>query len=211
MKIESASFNTRTARSEYVSNRFAPILRGDILDVGCFEAPLRDLLKDCKYFGVDIAGRPNLQLNIDSAEPLPFPDNSRDCVLCIEVLEHLENLHHVFDELVRISRQYILVSLPNCWRDARQPIARGRGHFAHYGLPLQKPQDRHRWFFSHTEAREFLEHQASRHHLNLVEMFATEPHRSPLLRLLRKARFPGDRYLNRYAQTTWALFSKAQS
>lgn len=208
MKIESVSFSTRTARSEYVSMRFASVLQGDVLDVGCFEAPLRTILKDCNYFGVDIAGYPDLQLNIDTDGQLPFPNNSRDCVLCIEVLEHLENLHHVFDELVRISRKHILVSLPNCWRDARVPIARGRGHFAHYGLPFEKPLDRHRWFFTHTEAREFFEYQASRHHLNMVEMFVTEPTRSSLIRTLRKVLFLGDRYLNRYTQTTWVLFSK---
>lgn len=210
MKIEQISFNTRTARSEFVSNRFSSVFRGDVLDVGCFEAPLRDILPNCNYFGVDITGRPDLQLNIDTAGPLPFPDNSQDCVLCIEVLEHLENLHHIFDELVRISRRHVLVSLPNCWRDARLPIARGNGHFAHYGLPLEKPLDRHRWFFSHAESREFLEHQTSKHHLHLVEMFTTEPCKSPLVRLIRKVRYPGDRYMNRYAQTIFALFEKPQ-
>jgi SAM-dependent methyltransferase len=208
MNIEQVSFDTRKARSEFVAKRFADVLRGDVLDVGCFEAPLRKLLASCNYYGVDIAGNPDLTLNLDSPEPLPFPENSRDCVMCIEVLEHLENLHHVFDELVRISRRYILVSLPNCWRDARLPIERGRGHFAHYGLPVDRPLDRHRWFFNHTEARDFLMQKTARHHLRPVEMFATEPSRSVLIRMIRQIRYPGDRYLNRYSQTIWALLEK---
>ena len=171
---------------------------------------MRELLSSCRYFGVDIAGKPDMVLNLDTAENLPFPDGSYDCVMCIEVLEHLENLHHIFDELVRISRGDILVSLPNCWRDARVPLERGRGSFAHYGLPIDKPIDRHRWFFSHAEARDFLLARASRHGLEVKEMFVTEQRRPALLRLLRRMRYPGDRYLNRYSQTTWALLNKVK-
>ncbi|MBU0499767.1 MAG: class I SAM-dependent methyltransferase [Gammaproteobacteria bacterium] len=208
MKLEEASFSSRRARSEFVARRFAPVLRGKVLDVGCYEAPLREILQDCEYCGVDIAGNPDRVLNLDSVDALPFPDGSQDCVLCIEVLEHLENLHHMFHELVRVSRRHVIVSLPNCWRDARQPIDRGRGHFAHYGLPVEKPQDRHRWFFSHTQARDFLLENASRLGLEVVEIFATEQQRPALKRFLRKLRYPGEKYLNRYSQTVWVLLRK---
>lgn len=208
MDIEQISFETRQARSEYVAKRFAGVLQGKVLDVGCFEAPLRKLLTGCEYFGVDIAGNPDMFLNLDTADALPFADGSYDCVMCIEVLEHLENLHHIFDELARISRRDVLVSLPNCWRDARVPIERGRGSFAHYGLPIDKPLDRHRWFFSHVEARDFLLAKAVRHGLEVKEMFVTEQERPALLRLLRRLRYPGDKYLNRYSQTTWVMLSK---
>lgn len=208
MKTERISFNTRRARSEFVAKRFADIFRGEVLDVGCYEAPLRELLQDCEYFGVDIAGRPDMTVNLDSADPLPFADNSMNCVLCIEVLEHLENLHRVFDELIRISRHHILISLPNCWRDARLPIERGKGDFAHYGLPAEKPVDRHRWFFNHVQARDFLLENARRHALEVVEIFATEQERPVLVRLLRRLSYPGERYLNRYTQTVWCLLRK---
>lgn len=209
MKIELASFLARRARSEFVAARFASALHGKVLDVGCFEAPLREILKDCEYFGLDIAGNPDQIINLDALEALPFPDNSQDCVLCVEVLEHLENLHHMFSELVRVSRRHIIVSLPNCWRDARLPIERGWGTFAHYGLPVDKPQDRHRWFFNHVQARDFLLQSAKRQGLEVEEMFATEQNRSPLVRLLRKLRYPGDKYLNRYSQTIWVLLRKS--
>jgi len=208
MKIEQVSFETRQARSEYVAKRFASVLQGKVLDVGCFEAPLRKLLVGCEYFGIDIAGKPDMFLNLDTADTLPFADGSYDIVMCIEVLEHLENLHHIFDELVRIGRRGVLVSLPNCWRDARVPIERGRGSFAHYGLPVDKPLDRHRWFFSHAEARDFLLRKADRHGLEVSELFVTEQRRPAFIRILRLMRYPGERYLNRYSQTTWALLSK---
>jgi SAM-dependent methyltransferase len=205
---ELATFSERRSRSQYVARRFAPYLADSVLDVGCYEAPLRELLAGTRYVGVDFAGKPDITLNLDTREPLPFGDASFRCVICIEVLEHLENLHHVFGELVRVSSGHVIVSLPNCWRDARRPIERGRGHFAHYGLPQDPPPDRHRWFFSYTEACDFLRGRAALHGLEVVELFGTEMHRGAVVRAARRVLYPGPRYFNRYVQTAWAVLRK---
>lgn len=205
---ELATFHERAARSRYVARRFAPYLTESVLDVGCHEAPLRELLREVRYLGVDVAGHPDIRIDLDTDAPLPFDDASWRTVICIEVLEHLDHLHHVFDELVRVSRSHIVLSLPNCWRDARRPLERGRGHFAHYGLPLERPPDRHKWFFSYTEARDFVHGKASAHGLEIVELFGTEMHRGAWRRHLRRLRYPGARYFNRYVQTLWAVLRK---
>jgi len=208
LSTEIATFSERRSRSLYVARRFAPYLTGSVLDVGCYEAPLREILKDVRYVGVDMAGKPDVTIDLDTGAALPFADASFRTVICIEVLEHLEHLHAMFDELVRVSAETIVVSLPNCWRDARRPIERGRGHFAHYGLPAEAPTDRHRWFFSYGEAIEFVRARAARHGLEVVELFGTEMHRGGLLRAARRLRYPGMKYLNRYAQTLWAVLHK---
>lgn len=208
LTTELATFRERRERSAYVARRFAPYLRDSVLDVGCHDAPLRELLGGVRYVGVDIVGKPDIVMNLDTREPLPFGDASFRTVVCIEVLEHLDNLHHVFDELTRVSAENVIVSLPNCWRDARRPIERGRGHFAHYGLPQEAPVDRHKWFFGYEEARDFIAARARRHSLRVVEMFGTEQHRNALLRGARRLRYPGARYFNRYAQTVWAVLRK---
>jgi SAM-dependent methyltransferase len=202
------SFPSRESRSRFVCSRFAEYLNELVLDIGCFEAPLRDLLSSATYTGVDIAGNPDITLDLERTERLPFADGAFNCVLCIDVLEHLDNLHVIFDELVRVSKQYIIISLPNCWCDARQPIGRGQGHIGHYGLSLQKPQDRHKWFFSLSEARKFLDGQAEKLGLRFEEMFVTEKPRISLVRLLRRIRYPGHRYHNRYGHTLWAVLEK---
>jgi SAM-dependent methyltransferase len=202
------SFPSRESRSRFVCLRFAKYLNELVLDIGCFEAPLRALLRSATYMGVDIAGNPDITLDLERIERLPFDDGVFTCVLCIDVLEHLDNLHVIFDELVRVSKQYIIISLPNCWCDARQPIGRGTGHFGHYGLPLQKPPDRHKWFFSLSEARQFLDRKAGRLGLSFKEMFVTEKPRSSLVRLLRRIRYPGHRHHNRYSRTLWAVLEK---
>jgi ubiquinone/menaquinone biosynthesis C-methylase UbiE len=209
--IEHIAFPTRAARSEYVARRFQPYFGGKLLDVGCYEAPLRKILSGLDYTGVDFVGTPDIELNLEQCGGLPFEDSSFDCVLCIDVLEHLENLHFIFDELIRVSRGHVIVSLPNCWRDARRPIERGRGDFVHYGLPAEKPLDRHKWFFNFSQAAAFMRAKAAAHAVELRELFGTEKPKNPLARTLRRLRYSEEPYNNRYVQTVWAVFSKTGS
>lgn len=211
LTTEFATFRERRDRSVYVAQRFSGYLGEAVLDVGCYEAPLRALIGRERYLGVDIAGSPDLVIDLDTPHSLPFGDNTFASVLCIEVLEHLDHLHHVFDELVRVSSRHVIVSLPNCWRDARRPIERGKGAFAHYGLPPERPLDRHKWFFGYAEGRDFLLAAAARHGLEVLEIFGTEQHRNVLLRAWRRLRYPGVRYHNRYVQTVWAVMRKPAS
>lgn len=155
-----------------------------------------------------MAGKPDIRLNLENCTRLTFATGAFHCVLCIDVLEHLDNMHAIFDEIIRVAKHYIIISLPNCWRDARRPIERGRGTFAHYGLPVDPPMDRHKWFFNYTQAREFLERQSQKNFLRIVEMFATEKPKPWPARAFRKIIYQGERYRNRYTQTVWAVYEK---
>ena len=208
MQLDHVHFHQRADRSRYIADRFGDALQPSLLDVGCDRALLRDLLPLESYTGVDMGGTPDLQLNLEKVERLPFDDRSFDAVVCSDVLEHLDNLHHVFSELVRVARRSLLVSLPNNWCNARRPIERGKGHMAHYGLPDTPPVDRHKWFFGFTEAREFLEAQTRHHPLTIEQMVANEKPRPAPVRGIRRLRWPGERYLNRYAHTLWVLYRK---
>jgi len=208
LHTELIHFQAREQRSEFVSQRFRHYLKNRVADIGCFQAPLRTLLTDCTYTGVDIVGDPDIQFNLDSKQPLPFQENEFDCVLCIEVLEHLDNLHGVFDQLIRISNRYIIVSLPNCWRDARRKIEKGKGDFLHYGLPTEAPVDRHKWFFNYQQVVDFFTYQADKHDLKIIELFATEKPKSVLITTVRKLFYPGQKYNNRYTNTVWVVYEK---
>jgi SAM-dependent methyltransferase len=127
MKIEYINFRDRAERAEYVANRFKRFLSGRIIDVGCDHATLKKLLSNIDYVGVDVGGDPDIQLNLEEIHYLLFNDRVFDCVVCTDVLEHLNNLHHIFGELIRV---------------ARGPIGRGKGSLGHYGLPADPPRDR---------------------------------------------------------------------
>jgi len=208
LQTEYIHFPSREARSRYVAKRFQTYLSDSLLDVGCFEAPLRDILEGVEYTGIDVAGKPDIRLNLENCTRLTFATGAFHCVLCIDVLEHLDNMHAIFDEIIRVAKHYIIISLPNCWRHARRPIERGRGTFAHYGLPVDPPMDRHKWFFNYTQAREFLERQSQKNFLRIVEMFATEKPKPWPARAFRKIIYQGERYRNRYTQTVWAVYEK---
>jgi SAM-dependent methyltransferase len=170
MNSEYIHFGQRADRSAYIAGRFGKYLQGKVLDVGCDKAVLKTLLKDVTYTGIDVGGTPDLIVDLEKVEHLPFTDNEFDATVCSDVLEHLDNLHFVFSELIRVTRRHLVISLPNNWANARRPIERGKGSIAHYGLPLEKPTDRHKWFFGYTEASHFLEQQARPGELELVEV-----------------------------------------
>jgi SAM-dependent methyltransferase len=207
MHCELVSIENREARSRFIADRFRPFIRGRVLDVGCDRAHLKRLVEGLDYVGIDVGGTPDLVVNLER-ERLPFPDRHFDFVLCSDVLEHLDNLHQTFGELVRVARGHIVVSLPNNHANARRPIERGRGSIGHYGLPLDPPVDRHKWFFSLGEAAAFLGGQPGRHPVELVELFAIERPRPAAFRWLRHLRYGEEAYQNRYAHSVWAVFRR---
>lgn len=215
MQIEAArhdlvQFKERADRVGFLARTFARALEGRVLEVGCDVRTLKGLLPNATgYVGIDVAGDPDLVLDLEKLERLPFDDRSFDAVVCSEVLEHLDNLHAMFGELVRVSRRNVLISLPNAWTAARGPIGKGRGSIGHYGLPPKRPMDRHKWFFSLSEAAEFARAQAQQHGLEILEMRVSEKPRAGVVRALRRIAHPSrERYLNRYAHTLWVLFAR---
>ncbi len=209
MQVDLTTFDTRAARTRYVAEHFRGYLTGHVLDVGCDQSPLRELVPDIEYTGTDIGGNADVLLDFEKVERLPFDDNQFDSVICCDVLEHLDNLHFIFGELVRVTKSNLIISLPNCWAAARQPVGRGRGYFGHYGLPFDRPADRHKWFFSLTDAVDFLEEHAMRNGLLVSEIRVAEKKRPAIKQFLRRLRYSSQfRYLNRYAHTVFVVLEK---
>jgi len=213
VKTDFVHFQQRADRSAYIAKRFDRYLTGSVLDVGCDRAVLRGLLGGrVTYTGIDIGGTPDITVDLETVARLPFDDHVFGTTVCSDVLEHLDSIHRIFDELVRVTRDYLIISLPNNWANARRPVERGRGTIAHYGLPPTRPRDRHKWFFGFSEAEAFVMAQALRHGLRVLELIGNEKPRSPMVRLARHLRFPNaDHYRNRYAHTLWVVYAKASS
>jgi len=165
----------RETKAQYVWLKYQPILRGNgILDVGADECYLKQYLDDeASYWGIGLRGHPDQQVDLEK-EKIPFPDNSFDCVLCLDVLEHLNNIHEIFDELCRVSRRWVIVSLPNPWRSFWSCLRSGDYYpgrpMKFYGLPLEPPEDRHKWFFSSEAAEKFIIYRAAKNRMRVVQM-----------------------------------------
>jgi hypothetical protein len=162
-------YDSREARQRFIAEHFGDFIKGSIINIGGGgEKLLLKYAKPKEYLELDIAGQPDIKTDLDNDFPLPISDNRCDTVICTDVLEHLEEFHRVFRELLRISSRYVIISVPNALMELRHYMLRRKytgtagkagidvGYFTkYYGLPQQKPEDRHRWFFSYTEAEAF--------------------------------------------------------
>jgi 2-polyprenyl-3-methyl-5-hydroxy-6-metoxy-1,4-benzoquinol methylase len=97
-----------------------------VLDVGCGEgftlAKLKERGIGKHHEGIDIEDRairlgrkinPGLNLKKGDVYNLSHKNSSVDLVICTEVLEHLENPKKALLELSRVSKKYLLLSVPN--------------------------------------------------------------------------------------------------
>lgn len=92
-----------------------------ILDVGCGDSKYFN--EDVKYIGVDnkiesedmVEDRPERFILADGIE-LPFSENEFQTVILAEVLEHVDNPIAVMMEAKRVSKQKILITVPDEYR-----------------------------------------------------------------------------------------------
>jgi hypothetical protein len=208
MKIQRVLFKGRLARSQFVVDNYRHAFKTSVLDVGCYEAPIREMVgDDVQYTGIDIVGCPDIEVNLEKCERLPFMNNSYHTVICIEVLEHLDCLHHILDELFRVAQKEVIVSLPNCWGSARTPVTRGSGAVAHYGLPLERPVDRHKWFLNVSDIEAFFNQYSQKNPLiKSIDIVGVEKPRPAIVRALRKLTHSETEYRNKFLHTVFGHF-----
>ena len=214
-------FADRETKARYVWLKYRTILENSsILDVGAGECHLKNHLPDsASYWGIGLGGYPDQQIDLEK-ENIPFPDDSFDCVLCLDVLEHLENIHEVFDELCRVSRRYVVISLPNPWADLYNVLRFGDycpgQPMKFYGFPQNKTEDRHKWFFSNEDARCFVEYRAIKNDMTVAQINNIVTGGEPGNRVMRRLRKFARDFLfrkdlnvdNLYAGTLWAVLKK---
>lgn len=101
------------------------------IEVGCGEGfstqRLRGMMPTASLIACDIEMRlveearrrnPGIDISQQSIYELPYEDGAFDCVFVMEVLEHLEDPDRALAEVARISKKYLLLTVP------REPIWR---------------------------------------------------------------------------------------
>ena len=125
--------------------------------MGCRDKKLQSLLPSTvNYLGVDIHENRDV-ISHDLENLLPFSDNSFDVVTALDEVEHLENSHQLFNELKRVSKDIIIVSLPNIYHwGFRLRFLFGRDLGGKYKFPTEPVKDRHRWITSFDSSDQFV-------------------------------------------------------
>ncbi len=211
-KLWGQKFYSREERAQYVLHEFGDFLSGRVLDVGSGGAGLCSHVRKCTSIDIDPTSYPDVFVNLEQAS-LPFSASSFDCIVCTDVLEHLENNHLVFAELVRVTKGFILISLPNNWLSARKAIRFGSLNrpLKYYGLPLDPPNDRHRWFFSYAEAEAFLFGMSNRFNLKVRQLYPYFGKRNQVMAWILSPFLTQQRIGNLYASSVWVVFEKVDS
>jgi len=171
------------------SNRFLSAVRliksdyNFVLDVGSRDKALKEFLKkDVNYQGIDFEdGQEVLGCNLENG--IPFPDKSFDVVFALDVLEHVDNLHFLFKEVIRVSKNEVVVALPNMfyWK-ARLRFWRGKDISSKYVFCVDPCLDRHRWVTSYNSSVKFIKHNAPNHDITIVKEYYQ--YKSKLLRFI---------------------------
>lgn len=150
-------------RSKY--ERVGQLLAGSaglLLDVGARDRRLRGCLPSSwQYRSADTG--PGHDHRWDLERPLPAESRSFDAVACLDVLEHIDDIHGALNELLRLTRRSLFVSLPNMTcLSLRLQFARTGLLGDKYRLPTEPVEDRHRWLTTYHQGQRFIRHAAAR-------------------------------------------------
>jgi SAM-dependent methyltransferase len=140
-----------------------------LLDVGCRDCKLKSYVDGlAAYEGVDLFQ--NSQGTVDHVQNvsrgLPFSDNTFDMVVALDLLEHLDDLQHGLDELLRVSRSTTLILLPNMAHIGYRLSFLRRGYLNEkYHLEYNQGLDRHRWLTIASQNERFVNEYAREYSL----------------------------------------------
>ena len=138
-----------------------------LLDVGCRDGRLRRYLPaGIEYHGCDLVPGDHVRY-VGDITRIDIEDRF-DCVCALDILEHVEGLHALFDKLAGLMTRQLVVSLPNCY-DLKSRVNFGfRGRLGgKYTFEPEAKVDRHRWLMSHSEIHAFYQAKARQHALEL--------------------------------------------
>lgn len=129
---------------EYIIKKLKTLKEGSkILDIGCAEGATIRFLSETfgdkyKYTGVDLSKErisvakskktPNAEFIVSTGEKMKLPSGSYDCVLCSQVLEHVEDEDSLTSEVKRLLKPNGIFQIdtvykkPWAWYFYRAPI-----------------------------------------------------------------------------------------
>ena len=137
-------------RNQFVARKLGKLNNQIILDIGCRDQIFKkSLLGNFKYIGIDYdQENKNAEfINHNLEQGLPKQIGKIDIINAMDVLEHVENIHDIFNECFKKSEQKIAIALPNmAYYKFRLTFLFSGEISGKYIFHSKKIVDRHRWF-----------------------------------------------------------------
>jgi len=92
-------------RYQIVKDHLESFLGEKVLDVGTRDNTLSEMIE--RPVALVDKNNPDLPEFNWEKENLPFEENSFDSLVCLDVLEHIENSHEALGDLVRVSKKLL--------------------------------------------------------------------------------------------------------
>ena len=149
-------------RNEFVANKLGNLNGEKILDIGCRDEVFKKYLKGkFDYYGIDYdpndACYKENRLNYNLEKGLPDLSAKFDIINALDVLEHLENIHEIFNQLFKKSNNTISIALPNMGYYKFRLNFLFRGEISgKYTFHNKKINDRHRWLPNYVSIIDFI-------------------------------------------------------
>ena len=147
-------------RNQFIAIKLGKLNNETILDIGCRDKIFKNYLQgDYKYLGVDYNphDRNTDFINHNLENGLPKNLEQINIINAADVLEHVENIHEIFNECFKIANKKISIALPNmAYYKFRFKFAITGEISDKYIFKSNKVIDRHRWFPTYYNNLEFV-------------------------------------------------------
>jgi ubiquinone/menaquinone biosynthesis C-methylase UbiE len=114
-------FITLNNRINVLSREISNLIEenSSVLDVGCGSGEISANIlkkKQLKLKGIDILVRPDAAIQVEEYDGInfPYPDNSFDYVIFIDVLHHTPKPEILIKEAARVAKHYVIIKDHNC-------------------------------------------------------------------------------------------------
>ena len=154
-------------RNSFVAKKIGNLNGEVVLDVGCRDKIFKKkIFGNFKYIGIDFIHTYNNDANGEEGEfinhnlenGLPIEIQNIDIINALDVLEHIENIHQLFQEFFKKSNKIIIVALPNMAYYKFRLNFLFKGEVSEkYNFCHKKIFDRHRWITNYKSIINFIE------------------------------------------------------
>jgi SAM-dependent methyltransferase len=114
--------------------RVLPTITGKVLDIGCGDKPYKNWTNAEEYVGLDVYDSPEIDIVVNINEKWNLADESFDCVISTQSLEHISGFDVFFQEISRVLKPQgkFLITMPFIQNEHATPYDFRR--FSYYGI-----------------------------------------------------------------------------